>query len=428
MNNSSSRFDPRWLAAGLIAAGAGAAFWSPWAALALLVPALAALLLRREGGKASLAETRTLLDEVGQGRLVGRLPKRFDDATLESIRVNLNSALDQTETAFREILGGLEASSHDRSWRRLQTTGLHGAFAEVLERMQALLDSLEAARESVARDALLSRIFLRSESGLSRAIEHVGASLRRVGDDAGQSGAMADTFAQSAGAMALSAERMAGALGNAHSSSQSSVDSLGDLTRKADAIRHLTSHIDGIAKQTNLLALNAAIEAARAGEAGRGFAVVADEVRKLADQSQRSAEEIAVAITAMTTALETVCEQIGGLSAAVADARSTADEFGHQLGESARSASRITALNNAILDGAGTMGRSMGLVAMAQKARADANAILHGEPLVIDSLTDEEKRAVAIASSKRWVKGSADRDDLIQIYERLFANIEAQMK
>ena len=106
MNNSSSPFDPRWLAAGLIATGAGAAFWSPWAALALLVPALAVLLLRREGGKASLAETRALLDEIGQGRLVGRLPKRFEDATLESIRVNLNSALDQTETAFREILGG----------------------------------------------------------------------------------------------------------------------------------------------------------------------------------------------------------------------------------------------------------------------------------------------------------------------------------
>lgn len=86
----------------------------------------------------------------------------------------------------------------------------------------------------------------------------------------------------------------------------STVESLG---KKSDEITKIINTITGIAGQTNLLALNAAIEAARAGEHGRGFAVVADEVRKLAEQSQNAAKEVSVIVHSIQNEVNTVIEQ-----------------------------------------------------------------------------------------------------------------------
>ncbi|MBZ0091464.1 MAG: hypothetical protein K8F27_04475 [Sulfuricellaceae bacterium] len=417
----------RWFILVLLLAGAGLVFIGPWLALTPLLAAALLLLLPASSGKDKLNDLNALLKKVKDGWLGSRLPLSCSDPIQEEIRINVNAALDQTETAFREMLGALESSTTGHDWRRLQTSGLHGAFKDVLEKMQSILDQLAAAQESIAREALLSNIFLRSERGLSKSIDRVSKALEDVSAGSSQAESLAHAFSSSATAMSGAAESMSSALGRAQESAEKSAESVLQLNAKSEAIKGLTSRIDGIAKQTNLLALNASIEAARAGEQGRGFAVVADEVRKLAEQAQTSSLEIAEAIAAVSRAMDDVSSQMSDLGIAVSGARDTAKVFSSELSGSAHSATVVEELAGAIGKGATSMRTSMNMVSLAQKARADVNATLNGEDIEISNKSKIERAAIEMANSKKWVKGSADREALLDIYDKLFAHIESLM-
>lgn len=110
-----------------------------------------------------------------------------------------------------------------------------------------------------------------------------------------------------------------------------SADSIGNLAKSADQIGQIIGVIDDIASQTNLLALNAAIEAARAGEQGRGFAVVADEVRKLAERTGKATGEITAMIKGIQGETSNAVNSMQNGLKQVEHGRELADKAGSSL-------------------------------------------------------------------------------------------------
>ncbi len=199
---------------------------------------------------------------------------------------------------------------------------------DISERLSSAAEELSAQVEQSSKGAELQR---ERASETATAMEQMNATVMEVAHNATNAAENADSAKLKARQGADVVQDVVQAITGVRDQTERLKQNMSGLGEQVEDIGRIMNVITDIADQTNLLALNAAIEAARAGEAGRGFAVVADEVRKLAEKTMTATKEVGQAITAIQEGARTSITETEGAARAVAESADKANASGKVL-------------------------------------------------------------------------------------------------
>lgn len=256
----------------------------------------------------------------------------------QSIEVKTSDEIGQLGAAFNEMQTGLKDLIRDVEWNAQQV-------AASAQELNANADQMTNSTEQVS--LAIQEVSASSETQLGNTEESVNA-LEEVTAKAGHivdsSTKVSELVTQMSSQAEVGGQAVSDTL-NQMTSIQSSVDNtnmnIASLLERSKEVNTILNAITDISEQTNLLALNAAIEAARAGEHGRGFAVVADEVRHLAEQSKTSANEISEIVHGIQGDVQNAVEKMSQVTANVNDGLDVSYDAIDKFGEILRSSVAI---------------------------------------------------------------------------------------
>jgi methyl-accepting chemotaxis protein len=297
-----------------------------------------------------LAQLNRIALEISEGRFDSRITGIAATDEMGRLCWNVNDMLDQLEPYFREVETAFKCASDARHWRRCQPAGLHGAFRTNMENLNVSLDAMARTTQEQMRNQLISLVqglssrSLTSNLASSQAdLVAIAEKMKTVVEEANRTNTDAQASETSVAAVVRQLAEIADKVDHASHASA-------ELNARGSEIQEAVALINGIADQTNLLALNAAIEAARAGEAGRGFAVVADEVRKLAENTKSASESIGRIMDGLMREAATMLEDSSAMLSITGKSSTVVSEVADRFRQFAASAGTTLSKANHVMD------------------------------------------------------------------------------
>ncbi len=309
--------------------------------------------------KRTIEESNSMVKAASEGKLDVRSDSASFRGGYKELVEGLNKTLDAVITPVSEGKEVLEKMSHGDLTARMKGNynGDYSDLKESINRLgismnEALSEVMLAVQSTASASAEISSSADQMTTGSqeqSRQTAEVAASIEEMTRTIIEGAKNTSLAADNSKAASDSAKNGSKKIQETKEGIQRIVEStnetgskISSLTLKTDQIGQITQVIDDIADQTNLLALNAAIEAARAGEQGRGFAVVADEVRKLAERTMKATKEIGSTIKAIQTEAKEANSSMESAGKAVSSGMKLTEEVSQVLDEILKRANAVS--------------------------------------------------------------------------------------